>query len=99
MKLIFSKNELLKGINIVMKAVSSRTTLPILKCILIDARTDEILLFANDMELAITTKTEGTIEERGCIALDAKIFSEIIRKLPDGDIIITTDERLTASIS
>lgn len=99
MKLSFEKTDLLKAINIVMKAVSSRTTLPILKCILIDATGNDIILFANDMEMAITTQAAGQIEEKGSIALDAKIFSEIIRKLPDGEVYISTDERLTASIS
>ena len=99
MKVSFPYYALSKGINIVMKAVSSKTTLPILKCILIDATKDKIVLFANDMELAITTEVEGTIEERGSIALDAKILSEIVRKLPEDDIDIQTDDRLMTSIS
>lgn len=63
----------------------------ILECILIDASTNEIKLTANDMELGIETKIQGTIEERGVIALDAKIFSEIVRKLPDNEVTIQTD--------
>lgn len=63
----------------------------ILECILIDASTDEIKLTANDMELGIETKIDGFIDERGIIALDAKIFSEIVRKLPDNDVTIETD--------
>ena len=51
MKLIFKKDDLLNGINIVLKAVSSKTTMPILECILIDASSDKIKLTANDMEL------------------------------------------------
>ena len=49
MKLSFSKTELLKGINIVLKAVSSKTTLPILKCILIDAQEENIKLFVRKL--------------------------------------------------
>ena len=52
-----------------------------LNVFLIDASTNEIKLTANDMELGIETKIEGEIAERGIIALDAKIFSEIVRKL------------------
>ena len=99
MKLIFSKNDLSKGINYVLKAVSSKTTLPILRCILIDATEGTIKLFANDMELAIVTEVEGDIVVPGSIALDSRIFSEITRRLPDGDIIIETDENLNATIS
>ena len=79
MKLICSKSNLLHGVNIVSKAVPTRTTMAILECILIDASANEIKLTANDMELGIETKIEGEIAERGVIALDAKIFSEIVR--------------------
>ena len=83
MKLSFEKSTLLNAINIVMKAVPSRTTMPILECILVDASDEEIKLTANDMELGIETKVKGNILEQGKIAIDAKLFSEIIRKLPD----------------
>ena len=91
MKLVCSKANLLHGVNIVSKAVPTRTTMAILECILIDASTNEITLMANDMELGIETRIEGDIVERGIIALDAKIFSEIVRKLPDNDVTIETD--------
>ncbi len=91
MKLICSKSNLLHGVNIVSKAVPTRTTMAILECILIDASANEIKLTANDMELGIETKIEGEIAERGVIALDAKIFSEIVRKLPDSEVVIETD--------
>ena len=91
MKLICSKSNLLQGVNIVSKAVPTRTTMAILECILIDASSDEIKLIANDMELGIETIIEGDIVENGIIALDAKIFSEIVRKLPDNEVVIETD--------
>ena len=86
MKLIISKSDLLKGVQIVSKAVSSKTTMSILECILIDATKGNIRLVANDMELGIQTVVEGLIAERGIIALESKVFSEIVRKLPDSDI-------------
>ena len=91
MKIICSKANLLKGVNIVSKAVPTRTTMAILECILIDASAGEIKLTANDMEIGIETIIDGDIIERGIIALDAKIFSEIVRKLPDNDVTIETD--------
>ena len=99
MKLICSKSNLLKGVNIVSKAVPTRTTMAVLECILIDASADEIRLMANDMELGIETKIEGEIIERGVIALDAKVFSEIVRKLPDSDVVIETDSTFKTIIS
>ena len=72
----------------------------ILECILIDADADQIKLTGNDMELGIETKVEGSILERGKIALDAKLFYEIIRKLPDGEapVIITSDNKFNTTI-
>ena len=99
MKLIFEKSDLLNAINIVMKAVPSKTTMSILECILIDATSDEIRFTANDMELGIKTTVKGEIIEKGCIAIDAKIFSEISRKLPDSEVIIETDSNYRMNIS
>lgn len=100
MKLVFQKDALLNGINIVSKAIPSKTTMSILECILIDANASEIKLTGNDMELGIETKVEGSILERGKIALDAKLFYEIIRKLPDGEsnVTITSDEKFNTII-
>lgn len=99
MKIICQKAELMKSINIVSKAVPSKTTMDILYCILIDATVDQIKFTANDMELGIETIVQGTIEERGLICLDAKMFGEIVRKLPDSAVTITTDDRLQTVIS
>ena len=99
MKLICSKANLVKSVSIAMKAVPSKTTMPILECILIDASAGEIKFTSNDMELGIETKVEGQIVEKGIVALDAKIFSEIVRKLPDSDITIATDENLNTAIT
>lgn len=99
MKLSFEKNNLLNGINIVLKAVPARSTMSILECILIDASTGEIKLTANDMELGIETIVEGSILERGKVAIEAKLFSEIIRRLPDSEIILQSDENDNVSIT
>ena len=99
MKLICSKANLLKGVNIVSKAVPSKTTMSILECILIDASANEIKFTANDMELGIETIVEGEILEKGIIAIDAKVFSEIVRKLPDNDVTIASDSNYQISIT
>jgi DNA polymerase-3 subunit beta len=71
----------------------------ILECILVDATKGIITLTANDMELGIETTIEGDIIEKGIIALDAKIFLEIVRKLPDSDIVIETDGSYKTTIT
>ena len=91
MKLVCSRLNLLNGVQTVSKAVPGKTTMSILQCILINASHD-IKLTANDMELGIETIVEGNIIEPGIVALDAKIFLEIVRKFPDGDIRIETDD-------
>ena len=80
MKIRCLKSDLVKGVSIVSKAVPTKTTMPILECILIDATTDIIKLTANDMELGIETVIRGQIDEKGMIALDARIFSDIVRR-------------------
>ncbi len=99
MKIICSKADLSKSVNISLKAVPNRTTMPILECILIDATANIIKFTSNDMELGIETIVSGTIEQKGIIALDAKIFSEIIRRLPDNEVTIQTDENLNVTIT
>ena len=99
MKLVCSKSALLSGVQIVSKAVPNKTTMSILECILVDASRGIITLTANDMELGIETTIEGNIIEKGIIALDAKIFLEIVRKLPDSDITIETDSNYKTTIT
>lgn len=102
MKLQFKKNDLTDAINIVSKAVPSKTPMSILECILVDASNGKIELVANDTEFGIETICEGTILEPGKVALEAKIFSEIIRRLPeaqDMQVTIETDQRNNTSIT
>ncbi len=98
MKIICAKSDLVKSINIVSKAVPSKTTMPILECILIDASASRIKFTANDTELGIETIVDGVIESKGIIALNAKIFSDIIRKMPDSDVVIETSENLNTTL-
>ena len=99
MKLVCSKSNLLNGVQTVSKAVPNKTTMSILECILVDASKGIITLTANDMEMGIETVIEGDIIEKGIIALDAKIFLEIVRKLPDSDITIETDSSYKTTIT
>jgi DNA polymerase III, beta subunit len=88
MKIVCSKSDLVKSTNIVMKAVSGKTTMPILESILIETEEDHIKMTGNDMEMAIETILEGIIEEEGAILVDAKMFSEFVRKMPSEEIVI-----------
>ena len=99
MIIVCSKDILQKCINIAMRAIPIRTTMPILECILLDASGSQIHFVANDMELGVDTIVEGNILEHGIVALDAKILDQIVRKLPDGQVTIKTDEENVAYIT
>lgn len=99
MKIVCSKSELLNGVQIVYKAVPSKTTMTILECILIEATDGRIKLTANDTELGIETYIEGNIIEGGSICIDARMLQEIVRKLPDNDITINIDNNMEAEIT
>ena len=99
MKFTCSKSNLLNGVQIVSKAVPNKTTMSILECILINASDNQIKLTANDMELGIETIIDGNVEEEVIIALEAKIFLEIVRKLPDNEIVIETDSSYMTTIT
>ena len=99
MRIICSKQNLLNGVQIVSKAVPGKTTMPILECILIDATKGVITLTANDMELGIETVVDGDIVESGVVAIDAKFLLEIVRKLPDNFVVISTDSNYKTTIT
>jgi len=98
MQIICNKSDLLNSINIALRAVSTKTTLPILECVVIDATNGMIKLISNDQELGIETIVKGTIVEPGAIAIEAKLFADIIRKFPDSDVTFTSDENFMTLI-
>ena len=66
--------------------------MPILECILVEVYADAIKLIANDLDLGIETSLEGDVIEMGRIAIEAKLFMDIVRKMPDSEIFIETTE-------
>lgn len=99
MKLIVSKTDLQSAVGIVIRAVPSHTTMDILYCILIEASGTEIRLTANDMEMGIKTRITGTVEKPGVIAVNAKMFSDLVRKLPEEIVTLETDAFSNITIS
>src|SRR5689334_11492085 len=91
MKVICSKENLIEGINIVQKAVSTKTTLPILEGILLEAET-EFKLTGNDLEIGIECYVEADIRKAGSIVLNSRMFGDIVRRMPDSDILIEVKE-------
>lgn len=91
MKIICSQKILSSSISTVQKAVSSKTTMPILKGILIEAKEGKIKLVGNDLELGIETYIECEVTEKGSIVIDSRLFGDIVKKLPDSFIEIESD--------
>ena len=98
MKILCDKQTLLEGINGVQKAVSSKSTLPILEGILITADNDTVTLVGNDLELSIKYTFTAQVMKTGSIVLNSKTFGDIVRKMPDAPIYIEVGENNMASI-
>lgn len=94
MKFVCSKTILNEIVNTVQKAISQKSAHPILECIKIDAAEDGHVVFtANSIEICIEYTSEITVYEGGDIALPSKIFCEIVRRLPDGEVTIASDNK------
>mgnify|MGYP002571797741 CR=1 FL=1 len=92
MKFTCTKTNFNNGINIALKAVPGKTTMPILECVVIEAKGDMVKLTTNDMQLGIETKIPAEIEQDGIILVNAKMISDIIRKLPENDVYFEADD-------
>ena len=98
MNITCNKNDLSNSVNIVLKAVPGKSTMPILECLVIEVKDDQVKLIANNMELGIETYVKAEVAEEGSIAINAKLFSEIIRKLPADEVMIQTDDNYQMKI-
>ena len=87
MKIVCSKENLMEGINIVQKAVSTKTTLPILEGILLEAD-EQFKLTGNDLEIGIECFVDAYIRKTGAVVLNSKIFGDIVRRLPDSEVLL-----------
>jgi len=93
------KQKILEGISIVQKAITGKSTMPILEGIYINTNRSTLTLIGSDMDVSIQTSVDATIIEDGNIVIDAKIFGEIIRKLPNSTIKIETIENQLIKIT
>ena len=93
MKIVCEKDKILKAINSVTKAVASKTTMPILEGILIQTNDKEVKLTTYDLEIGIEYVIDADVKVQGATVVNAIMFSEIIRKLPDTEINISLNEQ------
>ena len=94
MKFTASKTDLQAAMTTAIRAVPSHTTMPILNCVLITAfGMNNIIITSNDMDMGIETRIRGTVDREGFVAIDAKMFSDIIRKMPNEIVTFESDEQ------
>ena len=93
MKIVCYKDKIIKALNSVVKGVASKTTMPILEGILIQTNDNEIKLTTYDLEIGIEYIMECEIKEQGSTVVNAIMFSEIIRKLPDTELYISLNDK------
>lgn len=98
MKISLSQKDLAEAVLNIQRAVSTKSTIPALEGILLSADNGNLCLSAYDMELGMKTGLEATVEEPGRIILNAKLFGDIVRKMPGETLFVDTDEKNTAII-
>src|SRR6201993_3875825 len=96
LKITCSKDELVQGLAVVGRAVSTRTSVQILSGILLEARGDEVQLAATDMELSLRTSVSARVEGDGAIVLPGRTLVEIARLLPADE--VTVEHRASESV-
>lgn len=83
MKFSINQSELLNALSIVQKGVSTRSTLPVLSGVFVEAKGDEVNLQSTDLELSIQYTTSALVEEEGATVFPGKLILDIVKNLPD----------------
>lgn len=94
MKIFCSKDALLSGVNAVQRAVSNKNTLPVLQGILIIAEQQSLQFAATDLEMGIRCEVPVQVTEEGTMIVPAKLFTEVVRKLPDTTIMLEERDKI-----
>lgn len=98
MNILCDRQELLEAVGNVQRAVASKAALPALEGVLLRAQGSALFLAGFDLELGITTSIEAQVNQPGEIVLSARMFGDIVRKMPGESVSIITDEKLNATI-
>ncbi|MBR1731293.1 MAG: DNA polymerase III subunit beta [Ruminococcus sp.] len=99
MKINLLRTDLAEAVNNVSRAVSSKASIPALEGVLLKAYGSKLSISGYDLEIGITTNIDATIQEQGEVVVNSKLFSEIVRKLPEEVVCIETDDRMITYIT
>lgn len=82
MKCSIAQTELLQALGLISSAVPSRTTLPVLSNILVEATGEGLQMTATDLDLSVTTRAMADVKAEAALTVPAKKLFELVRKLP-----------------
>lgn len=99
MKISCLRTDLANAVSNVSRAVSSKATIPALEGVLIKAYGDKLNISGYNLEIGITTDIEATIQSEGEIVVSARLFLDIVRKLPEEIVMIETDDKMVTYIT
>lgn len=91
MKVVCNGEVFSKNLGVISRGVSARTTIQILGGILLETREASIKLSATDMELSIQTRLPANVESEGRVVVPARIFNDVVRALPPGEVVLEHD--------
>lgn len=98
MKVICARKDLNDGVQTAARAVSARTSLPILGHLLITAEDERLRIAATDLEIGMECVVEANVQEPGSLTVPARYMTEVLNTLPDTDIALSVDENFAVSI-
>lgn len=98
MKFTCEKQKLVEAVSNIQRAVSVKSSIPALEGIFLKAKSTSIFLCGYDLELGMTTEIPATVSEPGEIVLSAKLFGDIVRRLPDDGVHVEIDDHNVTSI-
>lgn len=99
MKFTITREQFKEGLDAVAASVPTKTTLPVLSNLLVEATKDGLRLSGTDLDIAVTTTVSASVDQEGAVTLPAKKLAEIVRELPSAAIRITSagEQRITSA--
>ncbi len=99
MKITCNRQQLVEAVSNVQRAVSTKSSVPALEGILLRTKENTVELCGYDLEIGMTTVIPASIEEEGSIVLSARLFADIVRRMPEDTIFIGADEKFMTTIT
>lgn len=98
MKILCDRKELVEAVLNIQRAVSSKSSIPALEGILLQTKGTDLFLCGYDLELGMTTTLSAKVEQPGSVVLSARLFGDIVRRLPGDEVSLSVDEKNVAAI-